>query len=441
MDLAKFSKEFAFWFGSVLIAIMALIIFLMIPLENQSKGPETLKKIYFVDNISIAHQTLIDKFNKLHEGEIEVIPVNLPFSKFSTNERKEILARSLRSKSERIDIFSIDVIWGPRFARWSYPLDNYVTQDELKNLNRYALETCYYKNRLIALPLYIDIGLLYYRKDILSKFPDHQAIEEKLRHSITWEEFIALGKRWKWKNPFYIFAGDSFEGLVCSFHEMLTQKQIRSIFDSPRINLSTAATERGMHLLVDMMNRYRFTPKVVAHFDEYKCYQYAIDNDALFLRGWTGLHQQFSQIKTFQDKLNNIDIAPLPRFKENEKSAVFGGWNMMVSKYSKNKKEAIDFIKFVQETENQEQLFRFGGYIPVNKAVYKDSLFLAQNSRLGEYLHLLDFGKHRPMREDYTMISDIVSHYMNSALKKEISVEDALKEASQKINTSQVFLK
>jgi multiple sugar transport system substrate-binding protein len=32
-----------------------------------------------------------------------------PFQKFSTNERKELLTRSLRSKSDRIDIFSVDL--------------------------------------------------------------------------------------------------------------------------------------------------------------------------------------------------------------------------------------------------------------------------------------------------------------------------------------------
>lgn len=82
-------------------------------------------KLYYVDNISETHQRLIDRFNQRYAGRIEVIPVNLPFSKFSTNERKEILARSLRSKSERIDVFAVDIIWTQRFAKWSHPLDAY----------------------------------------------------------------------------------------------------------------------------------------------------------------------------------------------------------------------------------------------------------------------------------------------------------------------------
>jgi multiple sugar transport system substrate-binding protein len=33
-------------------------------------------------------------FNSRNKGRIEVVPVNLPFEKFTTNERKELLARS-----------------------------------------------------------------------------------------------------------------------------------------------------------------------------------------------------------------------------------------------------------------------------------------------------------------------------------------------------------
>ncbi|MCB9069591.1 MAG: hypothetical protein H6629_17535 [Calditrichae bacterium] len=75
-------------------------------------GNNTATQIYFVDNISQAHSELINRFNAEYSGRIEVVPVDLPFEKFSTNERKQLLAKSLRSKSDRIDVFAIDLIWG-----------------------------------------------------------------------------------------------------------------------------------------------------------------------------------------------------------------------------------------------------------------------------------------------------------------------------------------
>jgi multiple sugar transport system substrate-binding protein len=97
--------------------------------------------IHYVSHISDAHQKVIDRFNKKYEGRIQIESINLPFEKFSTNERKELLARYLRSKSDRIDVFTVDQIWIPRFTKWSLSLDNYFNLDERKKLLDYGLET------------------------------------------------------------------------------------------------------------------------------------------------------------------------------------------------------------------------------------------------------------------------------------------------------------
>jgi len=111
-------------FTFIIIGTLTILIYLFI---NKS-APETgiPAKIYFADNISIAHEALIKRFNETYRGEIEVVPINLPFSKFSTNERKELLARSLRSRSDLIDVFAVDLIWVPRFAKWCEPLDIHI---------------------------------------------------------------------------------------------------------------------------------------------------------------------------------------------------------------------------------------------------------------------------------------------------------------------------
>lgn len=438
---SKIKRETAFWFGSLFIAILALIIFLIVPLDNPIRFSKPVTSIYYVDNISAAHQMLIDKFNHQYRDKIEVVAVDLPFSKFSTNERKEILARSLRSKSGRIDVFSIDIIWGPRFARWSHPLDRYFNSDELKTFNAQALKTCYYDQQLIAVPHYIDVGLLYYRKDLIEQFPDSQELIDRLQRSLSWTEFIELGQRWKGDNPFYIFAGFSFEGLVCSFHELLSSTEIERIFTPGTMDLNTPQARRGLQLLVDMINTLRFTPAVITGYDEFKCYRYALENDALFLRGWSGLHQQYRGVFEDRDKLNQMAVAPLPHFDDDRQSAVFGGWNLMVSKFSKNKNEAVTFIKFLLTEENQKLLYEHGGYIPVQTDVYQDQNFLDRNPEFSRYLHLLNYGKHRPLREDYTMISDIMSHYLNAALRQEIGVSEALQRASEMINAQHVFIK
>ena len=104
--------------GFLVVVIIALVFFWFTPADINLKSDNHITEIYFADNISIAHQALIDRFNLEYKNKIKVIPINLPFTKFSTNERNELLARTLRSNSSRIDVFSVDLIWVPRFAIW-----------------------------------------------------------------------------------------------------------------------------------------------------------------------------------------------------------------------------------------------------------------------------------------------------------------------------------
>ena len=363
--------------GSIIVlAIIALIIFKITPTSVYDQYDNHITQVYFADNISIAHQQLIDRFNRENQGKIEVIPVNLPFTKFSTNERKELLARTLRSKSNRIDVLAVDLIWVPRFARWCQPLDDYFLQQDRDRMITYALESCYYEQNLVAIPFYIDISMMYYRRDILRTLPDAAEIEQNLQRSITWEDFIKLSKRFSHlKNPFYLYAADNFEGLICSFIDGLAS-QNQTLFSSDSVQLNTPEAMRILQLLVDMVHRYRMTPTIVTKYDELQCYLYGLRNDALFFRGWPGFLRHHRHVLEDSSKLQCLEKAPLPHFRGGRPAFVFGGWNLMISKYSTKTKAAIKFIKFAQRQENQKMMFQQGGYLPIIRSVYSDSLFL-----------------------------------------------------------------
>src|SRR3989304_9804646 len=123
-------KVFYIIISTILAAIFIFFTFVLSPVDLDSRSTSKIKTIYFVDHISSAHQKVINRFNEKYKGSIKVETINLSFEKFSTNERKELLARYLRSKNDRIDIFSIDQIWVPRFAKWGVPLDKFFKDDE-----------------------------------------------------------------------------------------------------------------------------------------------------------------------------------------------------------------------------------------------------------------------------------------------------------------------
>lgn len=439
--ITKKIKESSIWLISILISLVAIFFFIYLPFQINLFPKGKAQKIYYVDNISPAHLKIIKKFNELHKGEIEVVPVNLPFYHFTTNDRKAILTRSLRNRSDGIDIFAVDLIWVPRFAKWGYPLDRFFSKEEFRNVNKMALKACYQNDTLVAFPLFLDIGVLYYRKDLIQKLPDGRSIEEKIQKSLSWDEFIALGKRFSYSNPFYVFQGGDFEGLVCSFHELLSEKESENIFYKEPIILNKEPARKALQQLVDFIHKYNFSPIEVTRFDEFASYIYANENNAVFLRGWVGFHKQYKKFLKDSSHIIDMAIAPLPHFEGNKSSGVFGGWSLMISKFSDRKEEAIKFIKFMFEKENQKILYEEGGVIPVNEEVFRDANYLKDHKELLQIQKLLQWGKHRPFLENYTRISEIMSRQFHKALKKEISVSDALDFASQQINNEKIIVK
>jgi len=131
----KFERMFFVILGGIVITLFLLITFVFSVGSGTGDENPPVKKIYYVDNISSAHQKIIDAFNKKYAGQIEVVAINLSFDKFSTNERKELLARYLRNKSDRIDVFAVDQIWVPRFAKWAVPLTAFILKKKEKKFS------------------------------------------------------------------------------------------------------------------------------------------------------------------------------------------------------------------------------------------------------------------------------------------------------------------
>ena len=437
---AKYNRKII-WISVFVIANLLLFIYLLHPVQwFSARGKEV--KLFYVDNISDTHRLLIEKFNREYKGKIKVIAVNLPFEKFTTNERKEMLARSLRSKSERIDVFTVDIIWTPRFAKWGASLQPFYSDADLAEFIPQSLQTCYHNQRLVAVPFYLDVGLLYYQKGLLRQLPDYDALIAKIRKGLSWPEMIAIGQRLKKDDrPIFLFPADNFEGLMCVFYETLSPSDIQTMFSGDSVRLNIPVARRGLQLLYDFIHRYHFTPPQVCNFDEIACYNWMLEKDGLFLRGWPGFWLRVDDYNRTHKIKREIDIAPMPHFKGQNKTVVYGGWNFMVANKSKHKREAIQFIKFFQRPENQKILFTHGGYLPALNLVYRDSRLLKKHPEINVLRKILQNGQFRPMREDYTRISDIMSFYFRKALIGEISVQDALKEAEKAINSQSINLK
>lgn len=434
-------KIFYIILSTILVTVFILFTFIFSPNEFDSERSSKEKTIYFVDHISLAHQKVIDLFNKRYKGSIRVQTINLSFEKFSTNERKELLARYLRSKNDRIDVFSVDQIWVPRFAKWGVPLIHLIDSSDVSKIIPNAYETCIYEDTLVAVPLYIDIALMFYRDDLLKRLPDYDKKIKSLENSITWEEFIELRKYFNENvNPLYFFQADDYEGLICSYMELMANQGNYLIDENGNVTIDTPAGRKSLQLLVDLVHSYNISPKEVSYLKENESFRLYAKTNGVFLRGWPSMIDDEIEFLS-EEARKNLRMAPLPHFKDTKPASVFGGWNLMISKFSTKIPEVIKFTKFLLTEEAQKIMYEEGGYLPINKKLYQDSSYIIKHPNLKFFKKLYTTGVHRPFIESYTNVSDILAYYLHKAIKKEISVEQALKEAEIKIKAREILVK
>ncbi|GAB3874645.1 hypothetical protein GCM10029964_016990 [Kibdelosporangium lantanae] len=125
-------------------------------------GPITL-----VTGVDLSHgkirQALIDDWNQKHP-DTPVKVVKLPSS--ADLQHAQMLAAE-QAGDTTYDVLNLDLTWTAEFADNNaiVPLDNEMLGDG--DFVAKALESARYRDRLWAVPFNTDVGLLYYRKDIV----------------------------------------------------------------------------------------------------------------------------------------------------------------------------------------------------------------------------------------------------------------------------------
>jgi len=88
----------------------------------------------------------------------------------ATDQRRQGLVIALNARQSNPDVFLMDVAWLGLFSasHWLEPLENDV--DAAPFFQRVINLVDRQQGHLIALPVYLDCGILYYRRDLLQRF-------------------------------------------------------------------------------------------------------------------------------------------------------------------------------------------------------------------------------------------------------------------------------
>ena len=358
-------------------------------------------------------------FEAAHPG----VRVELAEGPNATDLRENLVTASLLAGDDSFDLVYMDVTWTSKLAPWLEPLDGALSPAEIAALLPAAVDAGRAGGRLYRVPVRTDVGLLYYRRDLLER--------SGLAPPRTLGELETIARRLQspprlWG---YVWPGGQYEGLVCSYLEVL--HGCGGFWVDPAtlaVGLDRPEAVRALEFL--RRARGGISPPGVTAYKEDESRRLFQDGRAVFLRNWPYVWRLAqSPDSAIAGKVGTLPI--LPESAGGAAGGTLGGWGFGVSRRSRNPRLAVEFIRHAISAEGQRTLCAATGYLPARAASWRDPALLAANPFLEELEKLQRGAVARPAIPRYAVVSDILQRHLSSALSGSSAPEEALAAAAR----------
>ena len=332
----------------------------------------------------------------------------------SSTQFHDLLTQKLKNRDPKLDVFFMDVIWPGEFASagWALPLDRYFTAAEQNKFLEAPILANHYRQHVFGVPLFIDAGLLYYRKDLLAKygFPAPR----------TWPELVETAKKIlaRERDPDLVGFSAQFkqyEGLVCNMMEYILANG-GSLWDATRL-VSTLDQPRALEAVRFVRDRIigEISHRGILTYEEPESLALFTQGHAIFHRNWPYAWKIANDSETSKIA-GKVGMMPLPGFPGKKGAATLGGWQLGISRFSTQPELAWRFVAFMTSAAIQKRIALATGRAPTRRALYDDPELLDAIPQLKSLLQIFRQAVPRPITPVYIPLSNIMQRYFSSIL-------------------------
>ena len=346
--------------------------------------------------------------------------------------QQQYLSTVLSSKDATLDVILIDVIRPAQWAAqgWAEPLDAYLGADKARILPTYLkayADANQVGGKLIALPYFADSQFLYYRRDLLDKY--------KRPVPKSWDEMMETAKIVMdgEKNPQltgFSTAGSPIEGTVCTYLVPLWGMG-SDITKGGKLNLDTPEARQPFQLY-GRMKQAGVLPKNIAEIPTDRIRIDFQGGNVLFAQSWGYVWNRLENDADSKVK-GKVGVTILPHDKGGKSATCIGGWQLAVSAFSRNKQEAVKFVRYLSSPEVSKMQAIMASHLPVFPEVYKDPEVLKANPWFAEALPVVETAKSRPVSAQYPQVSDAIRSNMNAYLAGTKTTDAALSDMKSRL--------
>ncbi|BCJ34436.1 ABC transporter substrate-binding protein [Actinocatenispora thailandica] len=364
---------------------------------------------------------ILAEWNKAHPKQ-KVTLTELPED---ADQQRQQMVQNAQTKSDAYTILNLDVVWTSEFAAngWveqlpesEFAMDKYLAP---------VVKTAKYFNKLYAAPYASDGALLYYRTDLLKQAGIAKA-------PTTWDEMNAdctkvlklpAGKGMS------CYGGqlDKYEGLTVNFSEAVDSAGGEVVGADGKPNVNTPEAKKGLDFLVDGV-KDKTIPKDALTWKEEESRRGFESGKVVFLRNWPYCYSLMANKKDAGNKVSGkYGVAPIPGLSGPGKGTL-GGHNLAISKFAKNKKTALDFIKWFTSEKNERTWLTKNSQAPVYGSLYDDPALQKQFPYLATLKQSIEKAEPRPAIVNYGDATAAIEEQAYAAISGSKSSAQALKD-------------
>lgn len=358
--------------------------------------------------------------------------VKLVSSPTSSSEKLAVAQQLLGAGASDVDVFSVDVVWPGILGSFFLDLKQYSKGAENEHFPALVANNTV-DGKLVAMPWFVDAGLLFYRKDLLDKYSE--AVPTTWAQLTATAKKIQDGERKAGNKDMqgFVFQGKAYEGLTCDALEWVASFGGGTIVDPDgKITIDNPQAVAALELAGSWMGT--ITPTGALNYEEEDARGVFQSGNAVFMRNWPYAWALAQDDKSpVKDK---VGAAALPMAEGGRAAATLGGWNLSVSKFSKHPAEAADLVLYLTGAAEQKRRAITTAFHPTRPSLYSDKDVLAANPFFASLADTFKNTVPRPSTatgEKYNQVSSAFWNAVHGVLTHQKPAKDSLAELSAKL--------
>jgi multiple sugar transport system substrate-binding protein len=313
------------------------------------------------------------------------------------------------------------------------PLDDYFSADELSDFIPMILNSGKRDGKLWIIPRHFDVSCLHYRTDL---FQDYG-----LSVPETWDEFKSTALKVQPNLPPGVYATEfagKEEALTGRFYEVSSCEGAEFFDKDWKPGFNAAGGVKAAKMFQDLYKAGAMPPGMTSFVWEDVAKNWVAGNIVMYTE-WYGWYSYF-QDPSASKAAGLFDIARQPKGD----AGIHGGWagqhSFSITKASKQKETAADFIKFITSPESQMVEAKLGILVTSN-SVWDQIIAEAKSAgdplatkrlELAQFQAANDF-RTPPLVAEWLPASDIVYPIMQAIILGDKTPKEGLDEAAAKV--------